>query len=257
MRNFPQTIISQYANSPRLLALLQSIDEWISPDANLENFYSFIWNIRRDGGAYGYGLDVWGRIVNVKRTLATTSFGASFGFGEAGDRTGFDQANFYLGERATTNFTLTDEVYRLLIFARAALNITDCSIPAINAIMMNLFPNRGNAYVSDGANGEVGIFFGFGEAQDRLGFNTRDSDVRATELGEERITESGEERITENLITDASLGPFQDLFAPPTRTNMSMIYVFEFELEPFEVAIVTDSGVLPKPVGVSATVSYQ
>lgn len=223
MRHFPQTIISQYTNSPRLLALLESINEWISPDANLENFYQFIWNIRRDGGAFGYGLDVWGRIVGVGRVVSLTTFGPSFGFNEPGDRTGFDQANFFLDEQSTTNFTLTDEVYRLLIFARAALNITNSSIPAINAILMNLFPERGNAYVTDGANVDQGDFLGFGEAQDRVQFG---------------------------------LGPFIDLFSPTLPRPMSLVYVFEFALEPFEIAIVTDSGVLPKPVGVSATVSY-
>lgn len=223
MRNFPQTIISQYADSPRLLALLSAIDEWISQDANLENFYQFIWNLRREGGAFGYGLDVWGRIVNVARTFSLTTFGDSFGFGEAGDRTGFNQANFYLNDQTTTNFTLTDEVYRLLIFARAALNITDCSIPAINAILMNLFPNRGNAYVTDGANVPQGDLFGFGEAQDRVQFG---------------------------------LGPFIDSFSPTMPRPMTMVYVFEFTLEPFEIAMVTNSGALPKPVGVSAAVSY-
>lgn len=35
--------------------------------------------------------------------------------------------------------------------------------------------------------------------------------------------------------------------------NMTMEYVFAFALTPVEVAIVTQSGVLPKPVGVAAT----
>ena len=36
--------------------------------------------------------------------------------------------------------------------------------------------------------------------------------------------------------------------------NMSMEYKFEFPLTPVEVSIVTNSGVLPRPVCVSATV---
>lgn len=257
MRNWPQTVISQFADSPRMLALLESIDEWISPDANLENFFQFVWNIRRQGGAFGHGLDVWGRIVNVGRVVSLTTFGPSFGFGEAGDRTGFDQANFYSAERVTTNFTLTDEVYRLLIFARAALNLTDCSIPAINAILMNLFPDRGNAYVTDGRNGPTNVWFGFGEAQDRVPFSGvfippgdyfgfgEPADRFGFDLAP--FYESG--------TTDISFGPFQD-FGPTVPKNMSMIYVFEFVLHPFEIAIVTNSGVLPKPVGVRATASY-
>jgi hypothetical protein len=206
------------------MALLEDIDEWISPDANMEAFYELIWNIRREGGAAGYGLDVWGRIVNVSRVVSMTTFGPSFGFGEAGDRTGFDQANFYVGDRSTMNFTLTDEVYRILIFARAALNITDCSIPAINAIMRGLFPGRGNAFVTDGANGPVASCFGFAEAGDRTGFDQ---------------------------------GTFQDDQIPASPRPMHIIYNFEFALQPFEIAIVTNSGVLPRPVGVAATASYE
>ena len=36
--------------------------------------------------------------------------------------------------------------------------------------------------------------------------------------------------------------------------NMTMQYVFNFTLSPVELAIVEESGVLPKPVGVAATV---
>lgn len=232
MLNFKQTIISQYRSSPVLLALLESINEWLDPNANLENFYNFIWNVDI---AIGAGLDVWGRIVNVKRTLTLTTttdhYDVFFGFGEAGDRTGFGQAPFYAGQpepvtsTTTANFVLTDAAYRLLIFAKAAYNITDGSIPAINALLMNLFPDRGNAYVTDG--GEINgpsRPFGFGEAGDRAPFGW---------------------------------GAFADDYAPsvPT-TNMTMVYVFDFPLEPFEVAIVVNSGALPKPTGVKATSRY-
>ncbi len=205
------------------MALLEDIDEWISPDANMEAFFELIWNIRRQGGAAGYGLDVWGRIVNVSRVVSMTTFGPSFGFNEAGDRTGFDQANFYVDDRTTTNFTMSDEIYRLLIFARAALNITDCSIPAINAILRSLFPGRGNAFVTDGANGPTPPLFGFAEAGDRTGFDQ---------------------------------GTFDDSQIPSSPRPMSIIYNFEFDLEPFEIAIVTNSGVLPRPVGVGASALY-
>lgn len=221
MINWRQTVLSQYDHSQILISLLESINEWISPDNNFENFYNLIWNIDT---AEEYGLDVWGRIVGVSRILSVTEIvGSFFGFGEGGDRTGFNQAPFQVGEAmsVTTNFTLTDETYRRLIFAKAALNLTNSSIPAINQILLNLFPNRGNAYVTDGNNGPTGIWFGFGEAGDRTGFNQ---------------------------------GPFSD-FIPAHPDNMSLIYVFDFVLEPFEIAMVK-SGVLPKPVGVKANWQY-
>ncbi len=230
-----------------MMALLRSVDEWISPDVDLENFYTFIWNIQREGGASGYGLDVWGRIVNVSRVLSIGA-GSYFGFGEAGDRMGFDQAPFYDGQPTTQNYTLTDDVYRLLIFAKAALNITDGSIPAINAIMMSLFPGRGNAYVQDGAQGFDIVPWGFGEAGDRAPFGGGtfiDYYFWRPPFG---FGEAGDRM-------GFDLGPFGDyLPAPPSFGGMDMVYVFDFALEPFELAIVTQSGVLPKPVGVKATV---
>ncbi len=222
MRSWRQTVLSQYDQSNNLVSLLENIDEWISPDANLEDFFQFIWNIQKQGGAIGAGLDIWGRIVGVSRKLRVGA-GSWFGFGEAGDRTGFNQSPFYAGQPTTYGFSLDDETYRLLIFAKAAYNLTNSSIPAINAIMMALFPGRGNAYVIDGNNGPHGLWFGFAEAQDRAVFDH---------------------------------GPFSDYAPPSHRGNMTLTYVFEFVLTPIEIAIVVSSGVLPKPVGVLANAKY-
>lgn len=222
MRNYPQTILSQYSSSPHLLALLDDIDQWISPDANLEGFYQLIWDIRPVGGAIGAGLDIWGRIVGVSRVLTVVS-GQFFGFGEAEDRGVFGEYPFQLGQPTTTKYTLDDETYRLLIFAKAAFNITNGSVESINALKMNLFPARGNAYVTDGNNGPTGVWFGFGEAEDRADFSGG--------------------------------GPFGD-FMPNHPSNMSLIYVFDFVLTPEEIAIVTVSGVLPRPTGVKAHWRY-
>lgn len=217
MRNWRQTVLSEFGSSPNLMTLLTAIDAWISPDANFEAFYNLVFNVLT---AEGYGLDVWGRIVNIPRIVTLTNTNV-FGFAEAGDRVNFGQGPFYVGELVTENFTLTDAVYLQLILAKAAFNITDGSVQAINAIMMNLFPNRGNAYVTDGANGPTGIYFGFFEAGDRACFGQ---------------------------------GPFGD-HAPTSPKNMTMQYVFDFPLQPFELAIV-QSGVLPRPAGVSATVVH-
>ena len=143
---FETTIISQYANSPILLALIRNITEYIDPTANLNNFYDFIWNVDT---ARGYGLDVWGRIVGVQRVLHV-AIGGYFGFAQDAEAKPFGHGVFYSGEPTTANFSLTDNAYRTLILAKALANITDCSIPAINQILINLFPNNQNSYVTDG-----------------------------------------------------------------------------------------------------------
>jgi hypothetical protein len=185
--DFWRTIISQYANSPIIPDLIADFAQYVDPTANIESFFDLIFNVDT---AVGYGLDVWGRIVGVSRTL-TVGVVTYFGFAEATpgvENFGpFSAGGFYTGATVTNNYSLPDADYRRLILVKAAANITDCSIPALNRILLSLFPNRGNCYVID-------------------------------------------------------------------NNDMTMVYRFEFALSPVDLAIVQGSGVLPKPVGVSATV---
>ncbi|MCW3101263.1 MAG: hypothetical protein JWL77_6881 [Chthonomonadaceae bacterium] len=179
-----KTVISQYANSPILTGLIQNFFEYVDQSQNLDLFFDNVLDVLT---AQGYGLDTWGRIVGVSRTLNVQA-GAYFAFqqGNPGAEP-WGQGPFYSGQTVTSNFQLSDEAYRQVILAKAASNITNGSIPAINRILLNLFPNRGNCYATDGG-------------------------------------------------------------------DMTMTYTFEFSLSPLEVAIVGQSGVLPKPAGVSVTI---
>lgn len=179
-----QTVISQYANSPVLLALLRRLNTALDQGVNIEQFYSGVWDLRT---ATGYGLDVWGRIVGVNRVLRVPSTTNAFlGWNEATDAQTFGYGTWAGRGTLTENYALADNAFRRLIFAKAALNITDGSIPAINAALMTLFPKHGNCYVRD-------------------------------------------------------------------NEDMSMVYVFGSALSPLELAIVQQSGVLPKPAGVSVS----
>lgn len=180
-----QTVMSQYANSPILTQLITNFFQYIDQTTNFESFYDLIWNVDT---AQGYGLDVWGRIVGVTRTLNLANAGRYFGFEEQSITVDpFNVSPFYSGQTLTTSFQLSDSAFRTLIFAKALANITNCSIQAINQLLLNLFPGRGNCYVTDGL-------------------------------------------------------------------NMTMTYTFAFTLTTVEAAIITQSGVLPKPAGVLATV---
>lgn len=186
--NFWDTIISQYANSAILTQLIANMDAYLDQTENFDNFFDDIWNIDT---AQGYGLDLWGRILGVTRYVTVGTGGTNFfGFQEADDPgiQPFGQAPFYAGPGgAGQAVALSDSDYRTLLFAKALSNISNGSIPAINQLLINLFPGRGNAYVTDGL-------------------------------------------------------------------NMTMTYTFMFALTSVELAIVTQSGVLPKPTGVSATI---
>lgn len=185
MQNVEQTIISQYGTAPTLNQLIQNMNGYIDPSADLDNFYNAVWNIET---AIGFGLEILGKIVGVKRSLEVTASSETLGFKEAGDTNyqPFGQAPLYFKPQTNT-YLLSDTAYRTLILVKALANISNCTAPSYNQLLQNLFAGRGRCYVAD------------------LGF-------------------------------------------------MQMQYVFEFYMYPYEVAILTQSGAMPRPAGVKVTV---
>lgn len=179
-----QTVLAQYANSTIITTLIGNFFQYIDKTEAFDDFFDAILNVNT---AFGYGLDCWGRIVGVQRTL-NVGAGTYFGFaqGQPGTQP-WNQGTWFSGGTLTNNFVLADAPYRTLIFAKALANISDGSIPSINAILMALFPGRGNAFCTDGL-------------------------------------------------------------------DMTMTFTFTFPLSPVELAIVGQSGALPRPCGVAATV---
>lgn len=184
MENINETIASQYANSPTINTLIQSMNQSIDPSIDIQQFYDVIWNVET---AVGFGLDIWGRIVNVDRVLQIPGSFFYFGFEQQIESQPFNQAPFYNGPPATQSFTLSDDAYRTLILTKALSNISAATAPNFNALLQKLFFNRGRSYVLD-------------------------------------------------------------------QGGMSMRFVFEFGMQPYELAILTQSGVVPRPAGVSASI---
>jgi hypothetical protein len=184
MQDVEATIVSEYSNSPVINALIQDFNAWIDPSADFNSFYVNIWNLAT---AVGYGLDLWGRILCVGRVIAISNGTQYFGSSQATDQFGFGQAAFYSSQPLTQNYALSDQAYRLLLMAKAMTNVCDGSIPAINQILLTLFPSRGDIYVTDGQ-------------------------------------------------------------------NMTMTFTSSFILQPWELAVLQQPGILPRPTGVAATV---
>jgi len=155
--DWERTIISQYANSNRLVQMIAAAAEAIDPKIDLDNFYDQLWNVQT---AIGWGLDVWGRIVVVNRTLQVSSRFFGFEEGEP-DYDPFNTSPFYSGQATTSSFTLSDDAYRVLIYAKALTNISYGSIPGINSILQLLFPGQGPCYVTDNQNMTMTYTFGF------------------------------------------------------------------------------------------------
>ncbi len=127
---FQATIASQFATSPRLLALLENFNEYVDPSADLEQFYQQVWDLST---AVGYGLDVWGRIVGVTRSFTYQS----------------------------TTYTLGDTDFRTLILVKALANIVDSSIPSFNRLLQALFAGQGNAWANDLGGMNMSLLFDF------------------------------------------------------------------------------------------------
>lgn len=175
-----ETILSEYAQSPVIRQIIAFFAQWLDPASRFDAYYRDVRDIMTAGT---YGLDVWGRILNVSRVLAVPD-DVYLGFAQDTNALPFGFGIWYSGGRSSANVALTNDAYRTLLLAKAALNITNASAPAVNAILLALF---GQGYVED--NGD-----------------------------------------------------------------MTIVYHFDDDLTPVQTAIIYQSGVLPKPAGVSFTV---
>ncbi len=100
MIDVERTIISQYGNSPTILQLVQNMNAYLDPRADFDAFFDYVWNVDT---AQGFGLDIWGRIVNIRRELQIPDAPVYFGFNDAlPGAYPFDEAPFYDGTAPAT-----------------------------------------------------------------------------------------------------------------------------------------------------------
>ena len=184
--DWERTVISQYANSPIITALLADFFSYVDQTGNLDSFFDLMWNVYT---AQGYGLDCWATIVGVNRVLKLATGPKYLGFNEGGftDYDPFNQSPWFSGEKLTDNYLLSDDGFRVLILAKAFSNICDGSVASTNQLLRMLFGASGKCYVID-------------------------------------------------------------------YENMTMAYAFEFQPSSVQLAILTQSGVMPTPTGVSYSV---
>lgn len=157
--DWQETLLSQYSNSPIIMALIKTFDAAMDPQQNIDDWYAAVWNVLT---ARGWGLDVWGRIVGVTRYLLVED-DLFLGFANGNDPVyqPFGQGPFWMGTPASSNYALTDDAFRLLILTKALANITRASAPNYNRMLMMLFPDRGNAYSQDFGEMLMGLVFEF------------------------------------------------------------------------------------------------
>ena len=161
MINLEETVLAQYANSPILMQLINNMNAYVDPTANLNNFYNQVWNVLT---AVGYGLDRLGRVVGVNRTINIPFSATDFAFRESGAATPLGpggSAPFWDGSFSGQNFRLTDTSFWTLILVKALSNISVCSAQSINQQLTNLFGSQGRCYSFDLGNMQMQITFEF------------------------------------------------------------------------------------------------
>ncbi|EPK4246357.1 DUF2612 domain-containing protein [Klebsiella pneumoniae] len=165
MNNVDWTIYAQYVNSTSLRSLIDTFNASVAPEDWIDTFYDLVFNIETCGD---YGLMCWGKIVDVERLLTVTPSQQFLGFGEATstpaeltDPQPFNQAPFYTGVQDTNTVVLTNEAYRKLIMCKAMANISDCTVPVMNRMLMYMFGASGRAYVRNDGNHVMSYVFEF------------------------------------------------------------------------------------------------
>lgn len=167
MKNVEQTIQKEFANSPTIRRIIADMNSYLDPRASLIAFYNNVWNIDT---AVGFGLNIWGRILGVSRVLPIPGDEGSFGFANSdvppdwenfGSLMSSGGGPFYAGQKNTGSFSLNDTAYRTLLLTKALANIAATTAPALNALLRNLFPGRGRAFVRDNLDMTMTYVFNF------------------------------------------------------------------------------------------------
>lgn len=141
MIDVEKTLISQYANSPVICAIIGRFNHCIDPRADLMRFYDVVWNVET---AEGFGLDIWGRIVGIEREVRIKAEDEFIGF--AAGFTPFDHGVWSIDESTDRKYRMDDETYRKIIMLKALSNIIYATAPNINQLLIEMFGKRGRAY---------------------------------------------------------------------------------------------------------------
>ncbi|MDR2947134.1 MAG: DUF2612 domain-containing protein [Candidatus Adiutrix sp.] len=143
-------IQSQYSASEKILALAAGFQARIDPHADIDLFYDKMFNIYT---AEGVGLDNWGVILGIGRTIEGPPVYDCFGF-FGSELAPFNQKPFVPDLSSIPPFyiTLGDESFRLLLLYKALANISASDAATQNKLLSVLIDTgaggfSGAAYV--------------------------------------------------------------------------------------------------------------
>jgi len=125
-------MISQYANSPKFVALVDGLRAMFNNAKLISDWYNIVYNIKT---AKGFGLDIWGRILNQ---------GRSFMYIDPDSGT---ETEYYLQGELTVDGTTfsadeVEETYRKVLFMKAISLITNATDKSLNELIQYYFNGR-------------------------------------------------------------------------------------------------------------------
>ena len=148
LRAGPVTVQSQYAASPRILALAAQYWQLLDPTPSADLMIS---KMIDPSTAEGYGLDVWGRIVGIKRALVPVG-GDYLAFAPPANVTNPDGDSWDNAPFNPVNSAgyASDAIYRVYVYVKAMLNIGNGSLADLNRYFSLLFPDSGIKIIHSG-----------------------------------------------------------------------------------------------------------
>ncbi|MBO7696951.1 MAG: DUF2612 domain-containing protein [Methanobrevibacter sp.] len=126
MKQTDAMLISQYANSPVLKNLASGLNTLFDDSEFVKNWYETVFNLET---ATGYGLDVWGKILNVGRTFVYNGISYYLGGAQIIDGVSFTAEQM-------------DNLYRQVLQLTAMRYIGNASIASINNMLQFIYGGK-------------------------------------------------------------------------------------------------------------------
>lgn len=138
------TCLVQYEHG-EVCDLIQKLNASFDSQIDIDTFYNEIYNLKTAGS---FGLDVWGRFLNVSRIVKGDFYSTNFGF-EGSGLLPFNQGVFFNAKYSSANnvFILDDQLYRGVLLMKFYSLFSNGSIGFINIILKSFFGERGLIYV--------------------------------------------------------------------------------------------------------------
>lgn len=144
-------MISQYANSPKFVSLVNGLTGIFSNAQTLQDWFNVVYNLKT---AQGFGLDVWGSILDQGRLFYYTD-----------SDSGTIESVYLKGSQTVDGILYSEdqieEIYRQVLFLKAMANITNATLASLNQMLQFYYQGRGRVYVIEYGTMEIRYVFEF------------------------------------------------------------------------------------------------